>query len=179
VLKPTPGELLAAVSAGLRHSVLVALPPGEAQRQLKAALHVLDRLQRCWDLLPPYLESDNADLRVTLQEVLTLLTRHRSDPLPPPIASIAEKLAQLSADNVTATPRQGAAVRGLNALSLTSAAATNDELQSMVVTLARWFGEPGQLADSVLAAQRSVLNGLYRRMIERELEASGTSRERD
>lgn len=179
MLKPTAGELLAGISTGLRRSVLTALPPGEAQRQLKAALHVLDRLQRSWDLLPPYLESDNADLRATLQDVLALAAQRRLGALPAPIASIAGKLAQAPDDRVEPLPGTSAPVAGINARSLASAAAINDELQSMVVTLAQWLGEPAQLEDSVLAAQRGVLNGLYRRMIERELEASGTPRDRD
>lgn len=69
MLRPTPGELLAGVTRELREQVLPHVPDGAPARQLRAALHVLDRLERSWDLLPTYLEADNADLRHALTVV--------------------------------------------------------------------------------------------------------------
>lgn len=69
MLRPTPGELLAGVRRELREQVLPHVPDGAPARQLRAALHVLGRLERSWDLLPGYLEADNADLRHVLGEV--------------------------------------------------------------------------------------------------------------
>jgi hypothetical protein len=69
MLRPTPGESLAGVRRELREQVLPHVPEGEPTRQLRAALHVLGRLERSWDLLPTYLEADNADLRHALTDV--------------------------------------------------------------------------------------------------------------
>jgi hypothetical protein len=170
VLRPTAGELLEGVSAALRRSVLPALPPGDAERQLKAALHVLDRLRRSWDLLPPYLESDNADMRDTLRTILDAVAGRHGAPL--------SRMASL-ADGLTPRPDECTPVRGINARSLASAAVMNNELQAMVVTLAQWLGEPAQLEDSGLAGQREALSRLYRRMTERALEAWGAQPEPD
>lgn len=69
MLRPTPGELLAGIRRALQDQVLPHLPDGAPARQLRAALHVLGRLERSWDLLPAYLQADNADLRHTLTDL--------------------------------------------------------------------------------------------------------------
>lgn len=69
MLRPTPGELLAGVRRELREQVLPHVPAGEPTRQLRAALHLLGRLERSWDLMPTYLRADNADLRTSLAEL--------------------------------------------------------------------------------------------------------------
>lgn len=69
MLRPTPGELLAGVRRELHEQVLPHVAEGAPTRQLRAALHVLGRLERSWDLMPSYLEVDNADLRHTLIDV--------------------------------------------------------------------------------------------------------------
>ncbi|MEA2136636.1 MAG: hypothetical protein QOC68_4546, partial [Solirubrobacteraceae bacterium] len=73
MLRPTTGELLRAVHVELAAQVLPALPDGAPRRQLKAALHLLRRLERSWDRQAPYLEADNADLARTLDETLQAL----------------------------------------------------------------------------------------------------------
>jgi hypothetical protein len=69
MLRPTPGELLAGVRRELYEQVLPHVPDGTPARQLRAALHVLGRLERSWDLLPTYLEADNTDLRHALTDL--------------------------------------------------------------------------------------------------------------
>ncbi|HEY1968052.1 MAG TPA: hypothetical protein VGH89_08905 [Pseudonocardia sp.] len=69
MLRPTPGELLAGVHHRLREQVLPHVPSGEPTRALRAALHLLERLERSWDLMPAYLTADNADLRRSLAEL--------------------------------------------------------------------------------------------------------------
>lgn len=66
MFRPTAGELIAGIADSLRETVLPSVSGGAAQRQLKAALHALGRLQRSWDRLPRYLADDNADLQQTL-----------------------------------------------------------------------------------------------------------------
>ena len=73
MLRPTPGELLAGVRRELTEQVLPYVPGGAPTRQLRAALHLLGRLERSWDLLPSYLQADNADLRDTLGELASRL----------------------------------------------------------------------------------------------------------
>jgi len=68
--RPSPGELLKGLRQSLAETVLPALPRGVAQQQLKAALHLLGRLERSWDLAAPHLAADNADIAAVLARVL-------------------------------------------------------------------------------------------------------------
>jgi hypothetical protein len=164
VIRPTVGELLAGVVAGLRNSVLCALPPGDAQRQLKAALHVLDRLQRSWDLQPAYLAADNADMRETLQSVLESL------PADTQSASVADSLRQ----RLTQTPGANPAdLAGINDRSLAAQAQLNMELQQMVMTCDSWLRARARTGDAAAAEQGRRLDHLYGRMVDRELQAVG------
>jgi hypothetical protein len=67
VLRPTVGELLEGVRAGLAAQVLPALPAGAEARQLKAALQVLGILATTWDRQRAILEADNADIDSTIE----------------------------------------------------------------------------------------------------------------
>ena len=58
MLKPTLGELVGNISRSLREDVLGEVPRGAAQRQLKAALHALDRVERSWGQLGQMLIED-------------------------------------------------------------------------------------------------------------------------
>src|ERR1700733_16107204 len=119
MLRPTTGELLAGLSASLRQSVLTALPPGDAQRQVKAALHALDRLQRTWDLALPHLRTDNADMRETLQGILEALAQLQPGALPPHLDSIRVSFAP----TVEASARASSVeIPGINERSLKSEA---------------------------------------------------------
>lgn len=64
--RPSTGELLAGLAHALETEVLAALPDGAARRQLKAAVHLIARLERTWDLAPAHLAADNADIEGTL-----------------------------------------------------------------------------------------------------------------
>lgn len=68
--RPSPGTLLKGLRHSLAETVLPALPKGVAQQQLKAALHLLGRLERSWDLSAPHLAADNADIAAVLTRVL-------------------------------------------------------------------------------------------------------------
>jgi hypothetical protein len=164
VLKPTPGQLLGGIADSLRRSVLPALPPGNAQRQLKAALHALGRLERSWDRWPTYLAGDNADLRGTLLAAL--------DALPAPAGSVPAALAERLRQVQTAT---GAAIAGIGDPALAQAAALNLELQELVAELDTWLRAPERAADRIGTDQLQVLEDLYRRMVSRELLAWGTA----
>lgn len=69
--RPNPGELLAGLRHALECDVLPALPRGVPQQQLKAALHLVKRLERSWDLMPSHLEEDSADIASVLAPLLS------------------------------------------------------------------------------------------------------------
>lgn len=64
---PAPNQLLRGVADGLEAQVLPELDDANAQRQLKASLHILRRLERCWDRLPAELVADAEDMLTTLR----------------------------------------------------------------------------------------------------------------
>ena len=66
MLRPSTGELLAGLRASLTKGVLPDLPTGDAASQLKAALHLLGRLEKSWDLTRTHLALDNADMEQVL-----------------------------------------------------------------------------------------------------------------
>ena len=163
MLRPTVGELLKVISESLRQSVLPALGPGAAQRQLKAALHTLGRIEKSWDLLPGYLSDDNADMSQCVGEVLRSLNEARIT-LPSRISSLSDAVAALPIDEHTS-------IQGVNDGSLAARGAMNVRLQAMLTDLDTWLRAPSQLAVSACVEQAQVLDGLYSRMVNREIRA--------
>lgn len=68
--RPNPGDLLRGLKRGLEEQVLPAVPKGLPHQQLKAALHLIGRLERCWDTAASHLASDNADIEAVLSGLL-------------------------------------------------------------------------------------------------------------
>ncbi|QUT06868.1 hypothetical protein KFK14_05355 [Sphingobium phenoxybenzoativorans] len=68
--RPNPGDLLRGLRRGLEEQVLPAVPKGVPYQQLKAALHLIGRLERCWDTAASHLASDNADIQAVLSGLL-------------------------------------------------------------------------------------------------------------
>lgn len=66
MLRPSTGELLAGLRASLTEGVLPAIPKGAAHSQLKAAIHLLGRLEKSWDLAHSHITQDNADMEQVL-----------------------------------------------------------------------------------------------------------------
>jgi hypothetical protein len=66
VLRPSTGELLEGLRASLTTGVLPSLPKGEAHSQLKAALHLLGRLAKSWDMAHTHIAQNNADMEQVL-----------------------------------------------------------------------------------------------------------------
>lgn len=64
--RPNPGELLKGLRRSLEDEVLPALPRGVPHQQMKAALHLIGRLERSWDLTASHLRDDNADIEAVL-----------------------------------------------------------------------------------------------------------------
>ncbi|MGQ0630165.1 MAG: hypothetical protein ACT4P1_03925 [Sporichthyaceae bacterium] len=102
MLRPTPGELLAGIHRELTAAVLPYVPEGEPTRQLRAALHVLAQLQRCWDLQPAYLRADIADLRTSITELGAGagIVPAPAEPASPPAPGVQDpELAELLAEH--------------------------------------------------------------------------------
>lgn len=68
--RPSTGELLAGLRRALAEQVLPALPHGVPQQQMKAALHLIGRLERSWDMAASHIEEDNADIAAVLGALL-------------------------------------------------------------------------------------------------------------
>jgi uncharacterized coiled-coil protein SlyX len=173
--KPTVGVLLAGIADGLRESVMPAVAGGAAQRQLRAILHSLGRLQRSWDRWPAYLAADNEDLRATLEAALAGLTA-ASAPLPAELQALCQRLKTLTPEAYAQ-----AQVPGINDPALATASALNEAFQALLAALDTWLRAPAQagLSAGVIQTQTQGLDGLYRRMIERELQAWASQSEAD
>ncbi|MFA7587453.1 MAG: hypothetical protein WCY11_14880 [Novosphingobium sp.] len=68
--RPNTGELLRGLRKSLNEQVLPALPKGVPYQQMKAALHLMARLERTWDLATSHLADDNADIEAVLGDLL-------------------------------------------------------------------------------------------------------------
>ncbi|MEZ0603105.1 hypothetical protein ACAX43_13265 [Paraburkholderia sp. IW21] len=171
MFKPTVGELLAGMADGLRQSVLPAVTGGAAQRQLKATLHALGRLQRSWDRWPAYLAEDNADVRRTLESVLPDLQAAA----PGSVASLQAIARRLEAP----APDPGVQVPGVNDPGLAAACVLNEALHANLAALEEWLRPPGQNALAEREHALQMLRELYGRMAERELQAWAVQSEED
>jgi len=160
VLKPTPGELLAGVTEGLRTAVLPELADGHGRRQLKAALHALARLQRAWETQHAQVVADSDDMHRTLRAVIDAVGA--ADPARGSfVAAIDEQLAGLQAAQA--------------AVSAAAQESVNAQMQALLITLDDWLHAPAQEPSAVCRSQRAVLAALFSRMVDRELAGSGVA----
>lgn len=106
--RPNPGELLAGLRRSLEEEVLPALPKGVPHQQMKAALHLIGRLARSWDLTASHLRDDNADiealLAATLPQGLDAMLDSRIAAIP------AEMTNGFNDDGLAAAARRNAAL---------------------------------------------------------------------
>lgn len=91
--EPTPAALLGGVIGSLESDVLPALDTGVAQRQLKAALVILRRLERAAGGEAVYLDEEAADVAATLGHVLASASDDASAELARRVAAIAAAAA--------------------------------------------------------------------------------------
>lgn len=68
--RPSTGELLRGLGKSLSETVLPVVPRGVAHQQMKAALHLIRRLERSWDLAAAHLAQDNADIEAVVRAIL-------------------------------------------------------------------------------------------------------------
>lgn len=167
MLTPTTGTLLRAVRTELTDQVLPELPDGAARRQLKAALHLLGRLERCWDRQAPYLEADNADLAHTLDIVLGGLV---DAPDATAYRQLRARLTQIRID----PPPAPVADRGVTDPGLRRLMSVNYALQEIVVDLGTALRADRQTQGPVHQRADDALAGLHRRLLNRAAAAAGT-----
>jgi hypothetical protein len=113
MLRPSPGELLSGLRASLTSEVLPALPKGAAHSQLKAALHLMGRLEKSWDLAHDHIAKDNADMEAVLG----------------PLADIAPPVTEPSGYNDPAL--RTAAARNLQLQTILAAQQPTPEIEAL------------------------------------------------
>jgi hypothetical protein len=150
VHRPTPAELLGGVHRTLAAEVLPELADGAAQRQLKAALVILRRLEQACERLPAYVDEEAEDVATTLRAVLGRVAS--TDPA-----------AQTLASRLPDAPEAGAPYDSAGA------ARRDVDLQALLIEV-----------DALLRAQASPaladLMALYARMVTRQEQAWATVR---
>jgi hypothetical protein len=166
MFRPTPGELIGGISRSLRETVLPELPPGAGVRQLRAALHALNRVQRTWDLLPGGLADDNADIEATIAAI---------------IASLASESAEVNAAFAAAdrfsedSGVETLAASGVNAPTLAGLMAINRQLQSRLIGLDAWLRGAEEKQPNTYGPLCRKIDALYGRMVDRELATWGSA----
>ena len=163
MLLPTTGELLRAVHVELAAQVLPELPDGAARRQLRAALHLLRRLERSWDRQAPYLRADNADLDHTLDELLAGTgDDDRYIPLRRRLDRLRDEPPELAGDHAVSDP------------DLRRLMAVNHALQELLADLDAAVRADQALPPEARSSYATTLSALHRRMLARAAEAAGT-----
>jgi hypothetical protein len=169
VTKPTIGDLLDGVAASLRESVLPEIPAGPTRRQIQAAISIIRRASLVWDKIGPYLYADNKDIEETLRQACSMLDRVESNgsgaDLKPLQQSLHAALDQ-RADPDVEYPSPAAL------------GARNVELQALLVELQQALHgsslseSDGHLESAERNETAAMLRGLFRRMLERELQVT-------
>jgi hypothetical protein len=167
MLIPTTGTLLRAVRIELTNQVLPELPDGEARRQLRAALHILGRLERCWDRQAPYLEADNADLAHTLHIVLGELG---DAPDATAYRELRARLTQIGID----PPPAPVVDREVTDPGLRRLMSVNYALQEVLVDLETALRADRQTSTAARRHADDALAGLHRRLLNRAAAAART-----
>lgn len=165
--KPSIGDLLSGVAASLREAVLPEIPAGPTRRQIQVAISIIRRAALVWDKVGPYLYADNKDIEENLRQVCELLDRAGPDESGADLNSLRQRTR-------AALDERGAC--GAEYPSPAALAARNVELQGLLVELQEALHAPPapqcteRLASHERAEILTMLNALFRRMLERELE---------
>ena len=170
--KPTIGDLLNGVAISLRESVLPEIPAGPTRRQIQAAIAIIRRASLVWDKTGPYLYADNEDMAETLRQVSAILDRAQADGSGADLKPLRQRLH--AALDWRRDP-------GVEYPSPAALGARNVELQGLLVELQETLHGPSSPEGSerpASAAERieivAVLRGLFRRMLERELDVTAS-----
>jgi predicted nucleotidyltransferase component of viral defense system len=163
MLLPNPGSLIHSLHSSLKDDVLPTLEKGSAQRQLKATLHLLARLEKTWDLYGGHVVEDNKDIEKTLADMLDVLVE----------AGVGEQFKKLKSQ-LKKRHHVVEELSGLNDPSLIEASHRNLQLQeclqnfeSVLVT--------AEIEETTREACADKLADLYRRMVARDAVYIGDS----
>jgi predicted metal-dependent hydrolase len=162
VLEPSAGALLHGVRVELTAQVLPALPEGAARRQLKAALHTLRRLERCWDRQRTYLVTDNAYLLTVIDALLKMLA---ADPKPG-YRMLGERLQTVVDDKVLPD-------KGITDPELAMLTTSNHLLQQILADLGEMIRADPHLPDTIRRRARADLRAIHRHRLEQSAHALG------
>jgi hypothetical protein len=169
VTKPTIGELLDGVATSLRESVLPEIPAGPTRRQIQVAISIIRRAALVWDKTGPYLYVDNQDIEETLRQASSMLERAESNGSGAELRPLRQRL------HAVLDPRDASNVEYPSTGEL---GARNVELQALLVDLQIALQEPsspecgGPPASAERAEIVAMLHGLFRRMLQRELQVT-------
>ncbi|HTJ09257.1 MAG TPA: hypothetical protein VL393_06165 [Candidatus Binataceae bacterium] len=172
--KPSIGDLLSAVAAGLRESVLPEIPAGPTRRQIQVAISIIRRASLVWDKVGPYLYADNKDIEETLRRISPLLDRAESNESTADLKPLCQKLrATLDQSDEPGVEYPSPATLG----------ARNVELQGSLAELQEALHaescKPPEGSQRPPSAERveilAMLRALFERMLERELEVTTPS----
>ncbi len=147
MISPSTGALLRFVRTQLEAGVLPHLESEDAVRQLRAALHILGRIERSWDLAHAYYAADNADIEAVL------------DDLP---SGATPAIGSNEGERLIATGE-----KAFNDAGLARLTQKNRDLHAALEEAERALIHSGQ--DAARADARRKLDALYRRMITRQL----------
>lgn len=158
MLNPTDGQLVGGISRSLRSDVLPGLPEGSMRRQLKAALHALDRVEKSWDQYTQALIDDNQDIYLVLSNLIASLLSQEMF-IPDDILEIFQKASKrrknpAESDDILVSLREN-----------------NAFLQEALVRVDPWLRGLNPAQPAALSA----LIQLYRRMVAREIMSMATS----
>jgi hypothetical protein len=174
VTKPSIGDLLSAVAASLRESVLPEIPAGPTRRQIQVAISIIRRASLVWDKIGPYLYADNKDIEETLRRIGVLLDRAESNESAAGLKTLRQKV-RAALDQSEETEAEYPSPAAL--------AARNVELQGSLAELQEALhaesSEPPEGSERPPSAERveilAMLRALFERMLERELEVTTPS----
>lgn len=161
MIRPRAEDLLREASKSLEMDVLPVLPKGIAQNQLKAALHLFNRLAKTWDRVIPTLLEDNRDVFETLRTILTISLEKSDAVEQEPRILIAELDKLIDRSQMCETQ---------SVISVDTLSATNAALQDITIRVHAYLRERSRdhkSADKLLA--------LLRRTNARELYTVGES----
>ncbi len=169
VTKPSIGDLLDGVATSLRESVLPEIPAGPTRRQIQAAISIIRRAAVVWDKTGPYLYTDNKDIEETLRQACSMLDRAESNESGADLKPLRQRLH-------AALDRRGEP--DVEYPSPVALGARNVELQALLVDLQLALHGPpspesGERLESTERTEiETMLRGLFRRMLQRELQVT-------
>jgi len=166
MLRPSVGELLCGIRAGLETSVLPVVTQEGPMRQLRAAIQLLQRLELSWDRLPTYLAEDNDDIRSVLNQVFAATLKIAGSS-----AGQWNDLKLRYASQASAEVEPAAKIRDPFTSNLAS---INMTLQQLLGDVDTFLRDESKATGETRAEGLSLLDALYPRMVDRELIAWGT-----